>query len=113
MQYFAAERLQAWIPFTSGQGGQVWLLTGVGGAQARQHRMGQLSLLQLARPHHTPTPTQTQMVQLGSLSTIGLGSRRAFNEIIGAEHLGRARRTDQGHTCPLSLAAGAGEGMSG
>lgn len=56
-------------------------------------------------PPHRPTPLQTQMALLASLSTIGLGGQSAFNEIVGAEHLGRPRWTDQGHSCPLLLGA--------
>lgn len=56
-------------------------------------------------PQHRPTPPQTQMAQLASLSTIGLGDQSAFNEIVGAEHLGRTRRADQGHRCSLCLGA--------
>lgn len=56
-------------------------------------------------PRHRLTPPHTQMALLASLSTTGLGGQSVFNEIAGAEHLGRARRTDQGHSCPLCLDA--------
>lgn len=59
-------------------------------------------------PQHTPTPPGRRRLPSG-LSTIGAGSQNAFNEVVGAEHVGRAGRTKD--TAALRPEPGTGEGM--